>query len=222
MSLIGLIFGTKRSKIGIINGVGGVTIDAVISESHSHNASATENPIETGSVVTDHVTLRPIELSLDGIITDTPVDFSVYDNVKGLISTVSSIFGKKSRSLEAHDAIVKLWKDRIPFKVVTGLKVYDNMILEDYTVNREAETGKAIKFTAKMKQITFAYARTTGGGATSGIAATDVEDLAAATAEKGGQSVEKASEGSIFGGAISGSALTSGSEALFTIFAGLA
>ncbi len=210
MGLISLIFGSKRASIG------GITIDATMRETHTKSAICTENPVESGSTITDHVNLKPAQLEIDGIITDTPVTFSIIDSVTGLVQTAMSFLGKKSRSIEAYDKLINLQKSRIPFKVVTGLKVYDNMILENFTVDRDAKIGKAIHLSASLKQIIYAVAKTTGGALASGGAPADsMKDMASSTADKGSQAAGKASESML------GAGLATGAAGLFSIFAAL-
>ena len=47
--------------------------DAVINEQHSRDALVTQFPVETGQVVTDHIVVSPPELTVQGIITDSPI-----------------------------------------------------------------------------------------------------------------------------------------------------
>jgi hypothetical protein len=133
------------------------------------------------------------------------VTFSLIDSATGIVNTVKGMITGKSRSTEAYDKLIKLQQTRTPFKVVTGLKVYDNMILEDFTVNRDANTSNAIVFTARMKQIVFALAKTTGGASalTEGTPAESVSDLATKTADKGSMTIDKLSDiaGNVVGGA---------------------
>lgn len=47
--------------------------DAVINEQHSRDAQVTQFPVETGQVVTDHILVMPPEVTVQGIITDSPI-----------------------------------------------------------------------------------------------------------------------------------------------------
>lgn len=209
MAIVDFIFRSRRSQID------NITIDAVIHETHTSTAVCTENPIEGGSVITDHVALKPTELEIEGIITDTPVSFSLIDNATGIINTVKGFTGNKSRSIEAYDKLIKLQQSRRPFKAVTGLKVYNNMILENISVTRDANTGKAIIFKAQMKQILIAASKTTGdiSALNTDALASDVVDLASKTADRGSVAIDRLSDiaGNVVGGAAQ----------IFTLFAPL-
>lgn len=55
--------------------------DAVINEQHSRDAQVTQFPVETGQTVTDHLLVTPPEITVQGIITDSPIG-----NAKSLIT----------------------------------------------------------------------------------------------------------------------------------------
>lgn len=47
--------------------------DAVINEQHSRDAQVTQFPTETGQIVTDHIVVGAPEITVQGIITDSPI-----------------------------------------------------------------------------------------------------------------------------------------------------
>lgn len=51
-----------------------LVIDATISLDTSRSAEVTRNPVENGSEITDHVRLEPLTLSIEGFISDAPLD----------------------------------------------------------------------------------------------------------------------------------------------------
>lgn len=181
MALLNIIFGRKvRAQIG------GITVDASIDEDHTLTCDVTENPVEDGANITDHVHLRPAELKINGVISDTPLDFSalnlpIVGNVVGLINN-TLINAGEPRSIQQYNKLVELRKKREPFDVVTGLKVYKNMILSSLTVNRNATNGKAIHFSAEMKEIKIV--KSSIGGDTTTLKSTvssTVKDIASTT-----------------------------------------
>src|SRR5713101_5273233 len=54
-----------------------ITIDATLQEVHKADAEVTEHPVELGADITDHVRPKPVELRIEGIISDTPIDDSL-------------------------------------------------------------------------------------------------------------------------------------------------
>lgn len=117
--------------------------DAMISEAPDYQASATQSQVEGGATISDHVTLKPLKLVVQGIVTDTPVGFK---------RAFSSVFGA-SASAAAHQFIKALWKNRIPFDFVGGLDYYTSMVVVSYNPVNTAETGDALKFTCTLEQV---------------------------------------------------------------------
>lgn len=134
-------------------GLTGIVIDATVRETHVSECEVTKNPVEGGAPVADHVQVQPKKLSIEGVISDTPLGFAFIGNIQNLVRSVTQIFGARSRSQDAYDDLVRLQESRRPFTVITNLKKYDNMILTSLTVPRDSSTGGAIHFTAEMQQV---------------------------------------------------------------------
>jgi hypothetical protein len=108
----GLLGQLQQGLNQTIGGVAGIVIDATVSEQHTTSCDLTENPVEEGAKITDHVQLKPAELSIEGVITDTPLGYAVIGNIQNLIRSVSTIFGGSSRSLDAYNELIKLQQSR--------------------------------------------------------------------------------------------------------------
>lgn len=151
MALFQLLFG-KNKKKGFITPenagtteIIGLELDAVLLESPDFTASPTRSPVESGADVTDHVTLSPERLTIEGIVTNSPV--GIFQTLRGLVSA--------NASQDAFDFIIKLYNDRLPFDFVGGLKVYKNMIITSFNPARSPNTGQALEFRMSMEQIRF-------------------------------------------------------------------
>jgi len=154
---LGQLQGVLRQTIG---GVAGIVIDATVTEEHKTSCDLTENPVEDGAKITDHVQLKPAELTIEGVITDTPLGYAIIGNIQNIVRSVSTLFGKSSRSIDAYNDLLALQKSRRPFTVVTGLKRYENMILTELSVPRTVDTGKSLHFRAVMKEIRIVTSKT--------------------------------------------------------------
>jgi gas vesicle protein len=55
-----------------------IVIDATVTEDHKNRARLTKHPIETGTAITDHMFLEPVKLTIDGVISDTPITFLAF------------------------------------------------------------------------------------------------------------------------------------------------
>ena len=102
--------------------IGGIVLDAVISETTTSNVRVTRNPVELGADINDHAIIEPKEYSLEAVVSDSPL-FGVGS---GDLVTTSGFFGSSSddsrtRSQAAFDALIALQESREPISIQTGL-----------------------------------------------------------------------------------------------------
>lgn len=176
MSLLNLITGGKKVLFKIGSAVI-MEIDATPSISHERSSYVTKFPIEDGSNVTDHVTLQNKRVNLECNITDTPTSFlsSVFStalagitnqitNNIGLTTVIPSLAGLALRDNERVDTNYKilndLWQGRIPFKVIAGYDVYDNVVIQNLKVSQTPKTKGLLKFSIALEQITIVITET--------------------------------------------------------------
>jgi uncharacterized protein YcfJ len=176
MALVSLFFQT-RAKLSLME------LDASLQENHEASATPTENEVEDGAKISDHITLSPLSLSIEGVVSENPISLisSAIGAVAGLIGKqvgknngavagaaatvgvatvgglVSGAFsggGPKSRKKEdVFTYLLELRDRRQPFTVVTGLKEYDNMVITQVSVPRNSQTGEVLRFSVQLKQI---------------------------------------------------------------------
>lgn len=182
----GLINKVKRNVLQEIGMYGGIVLDCTLSEDHTYQADVTENPIEDGSVVADHVNLKPIKLKIDGLVSDSPLGFALIGSAQNAVSRFQSLFGTQSRAKDAFDQIVKLWKNRIPFTVITNLKRYENMVISNAQFPFTSETGHGLDLKLELTQVSIVKSKLiagSGGGLFSGI--TNLGSQVTSTVEAG-------------------------------------
>jgi hypothetical protein len=124
----------------ILTKIGAVPLDVSISQIHRFPSVITKNPVEDGTTFADHVVLLPVTLEIDGRVTDAPI--SIRDVITG-----------KFNAQDAYRELVRMQKAREPFTVVTGLNVYQNMLIEDLSIPRTASDGKSMRFTILLQEI---------------------------------------------------------------------
>lgn len=122
--------------------IGTLQLDATIRELHEFSNVITENPVEDGSVVSDHVFANQIRLRIEGEITDSPL--SLFG---------SNLGGISERRIEAYERLKELYDKREEITVVTGYNVYNNMVIKDLVLPREVNTGRRLVFTCDLVQI---------------------------------------------------------------------
>ena len=105
MGLLSLVFNTtQRTRIEgeALDGRPIVLeIDATTTMNHERGASPTKNPIETGSNISDHVTLDNDRLSVEGIITANPL--SVIQSAQTVLS--QRIAGEVSNQFQLNSGL---------------------------------------------------------------------------------------------------------------------
>lgn len=121
--------------------IGAITLDATVQEAHAYSATVTDHPIEDGGFVTDHVYFNPRTVSVEGEITNSPVVF------------LNFLGGLSDRRIEALDQLIELHQTRDVVTLVTGLKIYNDMVLESFNVPRNQNTGQRLQFTAEFKEV---------------------------------------------------------------------
>lgn len=128
-------------------------LDASLRETHELAGSGSQYPIEDGSLVSDNYTPAPQRLTIEGTVTDTPVQYlsSVTSGTGGL-GSVSNWLGIMPTSINAWIELKKLWKSRKPFDVATGFDLYKSMVITRLSVPRSAKIGKQMLFTMDLEQ----------------------------------------------------------------------
>lgn len=195
MALFGILFKNQRTVIGSsvsvpgfagpVGGIGGIVIDATISEEHNTSCDLTENPVEDGAKITDHVQIKPAELSIEGVISDSPLGTPFVQNFQNIVDSVGVYLGKTSRSIDAYNKLLDLQNKREPFTVTTGLKQYKNMIMTKLSVPRKAEMGGSLQFKATLREIRIVKSKSGGLGGALDSVKKGAKNLAAKTKDLG-------------------------------------
>lgn len=147
--------------------IGDVAIDCTVTETHTATATVTEHPVESGANITDHIRPDPVQLSITGIVSDTPIGSKQIQRAIEAGGTKVQITERETPANAAgfgRAAWAKLDAIRIagkPVKVVTRDKTYESMALVSLSVPKESKTGGALNFTAQFKQVRIVYNRTT-------------------------------------------------------------
>lgn len=147
--------------------------DVTIRESHLGETTPTDNPVEDGSVFTDHLIHKPETFSFDGFVSNTPKGGTFYEAatrapkklsvptyVNGGTALVqlqvfsSGIERKANRVLEMWNRLEDLRLKGISMTVITSIKEYSSMVLTSVGLDREElSIGKGL-FVVSMRQIT--------------------------------------------------------------------
>lgn len=127
--------------VAITRRIGPVPIDVILEEVHRSELEITRNPIEFGADVTDHAYVQPKRLTLRGAHASRP----------GAAGIIFGLDG--SRAAAAYGQLLMLQALREPFAVVTGLKVYSDMLIESIEATRDPERSSILDFRAELLQV---------------------------------------------------------------------
>jgi hypothetical protein len=156
---IELLFGRKNPGV-----IGQLTLDATISERQSFRNEVTSFPIESGSVISDHVIQAPEEIEITGFVTNTPIEFlsglrtSGQDWVSNAYLQLLDIAGYDYPDQVFRRGKLETTGMRKETKfelidIVSSLRTYSDMALISLDIPRDAKSGDSVKFTALFRKV---------------------------------------------------------------------
>lgn len=122
------------SFVGVTKQIQDLQIDIVSSEVIELQSETTDNPIESGSEVADHIINKPIMLRM-------------VCQIGG-----STLLNFTDRKLEGYEALKKLRDDKLPVTVVSGLETFSNMLINNISIDRNLQNASVLQFQIEFKQ----------------------------------------------------------------------
>lgn len=136
------------------NFISTIELDIIISESASATVRVTENPVENGANVNDHIITEPMTFTTTGVVSN------ISSSVIGQFTRVPTIFSQSTANgKEAWEALLELLANKTPFTLVQGLKEYKNIVIIGLSESQDKDTANGLFFTATMKEIIFVGAQ---------------------------------------------------------------
>lgn len=140
--------------------IDGFLVDAIISENHELDNEVTEYPVESGADITDNVRPKPLVVTMECLISNTPIGTMAAARQKsGQIGEVITSTGAGSDVTDhtptddCYQHLKQIRDKREPVKIVTTLETYDNMVLRSLSIPRETGRGDELRFTAEFQQV---------------------------------------------------------------------
>jgi len=121
---------------GVLRGgplVAGVEVSVMLSESHTLNANATRNALESGTQVSDHVIIDPYNLAI--------------------VFEVSNAGDGPMVARDVFDTFREMLEKRELMEVLTEHTIYDNMVLVGLTPLHAAPFKGRLQCTATLQRI---------------------------------------------------------------------
>lgn len=137
------------------NFIAEIKLDVIVEESVQSSTTITSNPVENGADVNDHIIINPLTFSMQGIVSDTKVGILGGLNAVGQLLSGDAFTKENTPSKDAWESLLELQADRTPFTLVTNLKDYENVVIENISTSQNKDTSNALIFTANMREIIF-------------------------------------------------------------------
>ncbi len=117
-------------------------IDVTVSEDHAFESEITDYPVESGGTISDNIRQRPITVSIEGIISNTPLG-----QMRALRpdSEIAAQVG--------HAFLMQVWTSRATVTLRTSIGTFKKMALSSVNFPRSKDTGNALHFSARFQQI---------------------------------------------------------------------
>lgn len=122
------------SFVGVTKKIQDLEIDIVSSEIIELQGETTDNPIESGSEVTDHIINKHIILRM-------------VCQIGG-----STLLNFADRKLEGYESLKKLRDDKLPVTVVSGLETFKDMLIRNISIDRNLQNASVFQFSIEFKQ----------------------------------------------------------------------
>ncbi|MBJ3816661.1 hypothetical protein F9C28_17520 [Shimwellia pseudoproteus] len=140
MDILSTLFRQQSRKIGII------VPSVVVSEKHTDTLEITEHPVEVGAAITDHAYKKPAELVME-------VGFSGGGSLLDFTNTSSIGLSLRLSPRETYQQLLDLQSLRVPFDVITGKRLYSNMLLKGLEVTTDRTTENVLSAVLTLREV---------------------------------------------------------------------
>lgn len=135
--------------------IGGIQLDAVLSETHNNTVRLTKNPVELGADITDHAIVEPKKIVIVAEVSDTPLGLAALGQIVDLIT---GLFGTSTtqnitRSNAAFNAMILLQEQREPLEIQTKLRLYQDMIITSLVTTQDKDSSRIALMTIILEEV---------------------------------------------------------------------
>ncbi len=135
--------------IYIKTNLAGFFFDAFIDMEHKSDLKITSHPVQMGANVADHAFMEPLELTMTVKMSECNSDI-----------WPDQFTGRYSRSASALAVLQDLQRNRIPFRVHTRLREYQNMLVKSIVAPDDSTKLYGMEATVTMQEVIVAQAET--------------------------------------------------------------
>ena len=179
-----LLFSSSRS---IKSASYSVIPDLAVSERHQDDLAITMHPVEIGAAITDHAFKQPALLEIQYGWSNSSLQALSSDFTGASIDQLLTGQLGEGYVKQVYQTMIALQKSRELCTVVTGKRLYSNMLIESVSTSTDSATAFSMFVTASLREILIVS--TAGASVTSSVATSDQATPAdtAATASTGTQ-----------------------------------
>ena len=131
------VYQQQRTLIPVLAG----RVDGYPREEHQLSSDVTRYPVESGATLNDNVVKQPDRLRLEGWVSD--------------ILPAPGNVASPDRAADVWGEIYELIRNRTLVMVITGLRVYRDMVFKRIVAPVDKLTGRSLRFTVDLEQIQF-------------------------------------------------------------------
>lgn len=138
--------------------VGEISLDLILTETHSLNAAVTQHPVQDGSTISDHITILPRSGTMRVLVSNFSLSTAegdaraAWDEIYAQGEAAQKTL--PNRAEEVWEKLKDLVKKRELVKVVTSLEVYEDVALTRVETTRDGDTGDALEIDIDYEQVT--------------------------------------------------------------------
>ena len=148
--------------------IGDLVLDASHIENIKYSSKLTDHYVENGSVISDHILLQPVSLSIEGTVTDDTIDIVGYAqtifNLPKINFANTLLNNKGAKQVAAYELLTNLYNSKSLVTVVAYLDTFTDMAIENLTFPNDANTGNRLFFRIDLKKANFATVKTLNVG----------------------------------------------------------
>lgn len=150
MDMLSVLLQQRTRSIGIM------IPDVVVTEKHSDALEITEHPVEQptnagasgegAGYISEHAFRRPSEVVME-------TGFSGGGSLLDFADTSAIGLSLGMNPNEVYQELLKLQRDRIPFDVVTGKRIYNNMLIKTLEVTTDKSSENVLLATLTLREV---------------------------------------------------------------------
>lgn len=148
MDILSTLFQQQSRRIGLI------VPSVVISEKHNDTLEITEHPVEVGAAISDHAYRRPSEVVMQ-------VGFAGGGSLLDFLDTTSIGLSAGLSPKETYQELLDLQSSRVPFDVVTGKRIYTNMLIRALEVTTDRTSENVLSAVLTLREVIITSTTTT-------------------------------------------------------------